>query len=91
MKPKIRYKMEIYSNGDAQEQIINLLSYHNQGHCEFTLSELQTYLKLRSFLYSSTNNSQVEILENGDEANIVYNGKPFLHIIKEEVYELQES
>lgn len=91
MKPKIRYKMEIYSNGDAQEQIINLLSYHNQGNCEFTLSELQTYLKLRSFLYPSINNSQVEILENDDEANIVYNGKPFLHIIKEEVYELQES
>jgi hypothetical protein len=91
MKPKIRYKMEIYSNGDAQDQIINLLSYHNQGKCEFTLSELQTYLKMRSFIYPMTSNSQVEILGDGYAANIICNDKPFMHITREEIYELQES
>jgi hypothetical protein len=91
MKPKIRYKMEVFSNGDAQEQIITLLSKHNAGECEFTLDELSTYLKLRGFLYSMVQNTSMEVLDNGNTANLYYFDKCFMKVTLEEVYELVES
>jgi hypothetical protein len=46
---------------------------------------------MRSFIYPMTSNSQVEILGDGYAANIICNDKPFMHITREEIYELQES
>lgn len=91
MKPLIRYKMEVFSNGDAQEQIINLVSRFNDRKCEFTLEELSTFLKVRGFLYPLTTNAIM--LVEGDSA-IIHDGdasKPFMMITREEVYELVES
>lgn len=91
MKSKIRYKMEVFSNGDAQEQIISLLSKHNAGECEFTLHELSTYLKLRGFLYSVVQNASMEVLDGGTTANIYFYDKCFMKVTLEEIYELVES
>lgn len=65
MKPKIRYKMEVFSNGDNQEQIITLLSKHNAGECEFTLDDLSTYLKMRNYLFSIVCNTTMQIMDDG--------------------------
>lgn len=81
--------MEIFSNGDCQDQIINLISRHNDGICQVTLEEIQTYLKMRSFVYIHGSNSLLQLSEDCEHGEIHEKGKTFMRITKEYVHELQ--
>lgn len=83
--------MEVFSNGDNQEQIITLLSKHNAGECEFTLDDLSTYLKMRNYLFSIVCNTTMQIMDDGISASLNYMGKCFMKVTLEEVYDLVES
>ena len=90
MNPKLIYKMEVFSNGDAQEQIISLLSKHNSGECEFTLKDLQVYLKMRGYLYSLVTNTMM-VLDSDCEATLFYGDKCFMKVTLVEIHELVDS
>lgn len=90
---KTKFKIELISLCDLSEKIVNLISRHNSEQCNFSLSDLSTFINMYHNLYPNVFRSKATINKEDNTLSVSDDtGKSTALIVTEvEIYELDSQ
>ena len=83
MQHKINYELSIKKNGLLNTDILKLIAYNNEGKQEYSLREIEAYLKCKISEYPATLHKMI-LMQLEDELVVMEDGENITLKIRKE-------